>query len=98
MLSYNKRVPFCLSLALNSNCLQNPSLLSSPDFYIKDKKNKKTLNAKASDSFVEAEGIYTGEDMYRILEMGTSGIQMGTRFVATTECDVADAFKNQKHQ
>ena len=30
------------------------------------------LYAKASDSFVEAGGIYTGEDMYRILEMGTS--------------------------
>ena len=30
--------------------------------------------------------------------MGASGIQMGTRFVATTECDAADAFKNQKHQ
>ena len=56
------------------------------------------LYAKASDSFVEAGGIYTGEDMYRILEMGTSSIQMGTRFVTTTECDAADAFKNQKHQ
>ncbi|WP_455906815.1 hypothetical protein [Parabacteroides goldsteinii] len=30
--------------------------------------------------------------------MGTSSIQMGTRFVTTTECDAADAFKNQKHQ
>ena len=56
------------------------------------------LYAKASDSCVEAGGIYTGEDMYRILEMGTSSIQMGTRFVTTTECDAADAFKNQKHQ
>ena len=56
------------------------------------------LYAKASDSFVEAGGIYTGEDMYRILEMGTSSIQMGARFVTTTECDAADAFKNQKHQ
>lgn len=42
---------------------------------------------------IAAGGIYTGEDMYRMLELGASGIQMGTRFVATTECDAADAFK-----
>lgn len=38
-------------------------------------------------------GIYTGEDIYRIMELGAEGVQMGTRFVATEECDAAEAFK-----
>jgi nitronate monooxygenase len=38
-------------------------------------------------------GIYTGEDMYKIMELGASGVQMGTRFVTTEECDASDTFK-----
>src|SRR5574344_1597129 len=38
-------------------------------------------------------GIYTGEDMYRIMELGASGVQMGTRFVTTEACDASDVFK-----
>lgn len=38
-------------------------------------------------------GIYTGEDIYRIMELGAEGVQMGTRFVTTDECDAAPAFK-----
>lgn len=38
-------------------------------------------------------GIYTGEDIYKIMELGAEGVQMGTRFVATEECDAAPAFK-----
>jgi len=39
-------------------------------------------------------GIYTGTDIRRILELGASGVQMATRFVATEECDASPAFKN----
>lgn len=42
---------------------------------------------------IAAGGISTGEDIYRFLKLGASGIQMGTAFVTTTECDAADAFK-----
>ncbi len=38
-------------------------------------------------------GIYTGEDIYRIMELGADGVQMGTRFVTTNECDADPAFK-----
>jgi nitronate monooxygenase len=38
-------------------------------------------------------GIYTGEDMYKIMELGASGVQMGTRFVTTEECDASPVFK-----
>ena len=42
---------------------------------------------------VAAGGIYTGEDIYRFIKMGAAGVQMGTRFVATHECDASDEFK-----
>ena len=38
-------------------------------------------------------GIYSGEDIFKFMELGASGVQMGTRFVATEECDASDAFK-----
>jgi nitronate monooxygenase len=42
---------------------------------------------------IAAGGIYTGEDIHNILELGASGVQMGTRFVTTNECDASQAFK-----
>lgn len=39
-------------------------------------------------------GIYSGEDIYRITQMGAAGVQMATRFVTTVECDASDDFKN----
>lgn len=42
---------------------------------------------------IAAGGIYNGEDIYNYIEWGAAGIQMGTRFVATHECDADDAFK-----
>ncbi len=38
-------------------------------------------------------GIYTGADIKRIMDLGASGVQMATRFVATSECDADPAFK-----
>lgn len=38
-------------------------------------------------------GVYTNEDVNKIIEMGASGVQIGTRFVTTTECDADQAFK-----
>jgi nitronate monooxygenase len=42
---------------------------------------------------VAAGGIYTGEDINNIMKLGASGVQMGTRFVTTNECDASDGFK-----
>lgn len=39
-------------------------------------------------------GVYTGQDAYKYLNMGASGVQMATRFITTVECDASDAFKN----
>jgi len=38
-------------------------------------------------------GIFTGEDLIRMLSLGASGVQMGTRFVCTNECTVSPKFK-----
>lgn len=42
---------------------------------------------------IAAGGIYTGEDISNILKLGASGVQMGTRFVTTDECDASREFK-----
>lgn len=43
---------------------------------------------------IAAGGIYSGEDMFNIIKLGASAVQMGTRFVATEECDASVEFKN----
>jgi nitronate monooxygenase len=43
---------------------------------------------------IAAGGIYSGGDMYQIMNEGASAVQLGTRFVATEECDASDGFKN----
>lgn len=40
-----------------------------------------------------AGGIYTGEDISKFMKLGASGVQMGTRFVTTWECDASAEFK-----
>jgi len=42
---------------------------------------------------IPAGGIFNGKDIRKYLELGAAGVQMGTRFVATHECDADDAFK-----
>jgi len=42
---------------------------------------------------VAAGGIYTGQDINNIMKLGASGVQMGTRFVTTYECDASQDFK-----
>lgn len=42
---------------------------------------------------IAAGGIFTGEDICHFLQLGASGVQMGTRFVATPECDADNNFK-----
>ena len=42
---------------------------------------------------VVAGGIYSKEDMEHYLALGANGVQMGTRFVTTVECDASDSYK-----
>lgn len=42
---------------------------------------------------IAAGGIYTGNDIKDIMKLGASGVQMGTIFVTTEECDASNGFK-----
>jgi len=42
---------------------------------------------------VSAGGIWSREDMLGAFRLGARGVQMGTRFVCTHECDASDEFK-----
>ncbi len=46
-----------------------------------------------SISVIAAGGVYTGADIYKLIQSGAQGVQMATRFVATHECDASTAFK-----
>lgn len=43
---------------------------------------------------IAAGGIFNGNDIARFIRLGAHGVQMGTRFVATYECPIAEEFKN----
>ena len=42
---------------------------------------------------IAAGGIYTGLDIKKIMDLGAAGVQLGTRFVTTHECDASSKFK-----
>jgi nitronate monooxygenase len=78
----------------------NKEQLSSPDYTLEN------ILPEVIDVIVEfrdkheknipviaAGGIYDGADIYRVIQLGASGVQMGTRFVATQECDASNLFK-----
>lgn len=43
---------------------------------------------------IAAGGIYDGKDISKFIKLGASGVQMGTRFVATEECDATLEYKD----
>lgn len=42
---------------------------------------------------IAAGGVFTGADIKKVMDLGASGVQMGTRFVATHESDASPEFK-----
>ena len=42
-----------------------------------------------------AGGIYTSQDIVHYLSLGASGVQIGTRFIATHECDAHPSYKEK---
>jgi NAD(P)H-dependent flavin oxidoreductase YrpB (nitropropane dioxygenase family) len=77
-----------------------PEDIDNPDFAL-----EKIIPevVKVADSYkgekdipvIAAGGIYTGGDIRKFLDMGAAGVQMGTIFVTTKECDASDTFKNE---
>jgi nitronate monooxygenase len=77
-----------------------PEQIDDPDFaleklvtdVIKEAKTAGEENGKTIP-VIAGGGIYTGKDIYNIMKLGADGVQMGTRFVPTEECDASEAFK-----
>jgi NAD(P)H-dependent flavin oxidoreductase YrpB (nitropropane dioxygenase family) len=79
----------------------SPEQLNNPDEYNLEKILLATI--KIIEPFeqkigkkiplIVAGGIYTGSDIAHFLSLGASGVQLGTRFVATHECPVHLSFK-----
>ena len=44
---------------------------------------------------IAAGGIYTGADIHKFLQMGAAGVQMGTRFVMSDECNAHPKLKER---
>ena len=42
---------------------------------------------------IAAGGIWSHEDIVKFMELGADGVQLGTRFALTYECDASDEFK-----
>ena len=42
---------------------------------------------------IAAGGVWDHEDIKKMMELGADGVQMGTRFIGTHECDASDNFK-----
>lgn len=74
--------------------------LNDPDFSL-DKISKEVLEVvKEYETLFQKKipviaggGVYSGEDIGKLLDAGVSAVQMGSRFVATDECDAPDEFK-----
>lgn len=54
----------------------------------------KKISGKINIPVIAAGGIINGNDIGEIMELGADGVQMGSRFVLSKECEVDDKFKN----
>ncbi|HLV10273.1 MAG TPA: nitronate monooxygenase, partial [Halanaerobiales bacterium] len=53
----------------------------------------KTVKEKVKIPVIAAGDVVTPEDIQKMFKMGMDGVQMGTRFLASEESDVSEAFK-----
>ena len=74
--------------------------IDHPDYQLEPLLKTMVNNIGSLETFVgkpipiiAAGGIYTGQDVRRMLALGASGVQMGSRFVTTDECDASETFK-----
>ncbi len=54
---------------------------------------RETLEVTGDIPLFVGGGVFDGHDMAALCKAGASGVQIGTRFIATEECDAADGFK-----
>jgi len=62
-----------------------------PDVLAETKMIKEKYNVTIP--VIAAGGIYDGYDIKHIMDLGVDGVQLGSRFVTTYECDASEKFK-----
>ncbi|MEN8245193.1 MAG: nitronate monooxygenase family protein [Thermodesulfobacteriota bacterium] len=74
--------------------------ITDPDFSLEKLAKEvidivKTIEEESHQAIpvIPAGGIYNGDDIHKFMKLGAAGVQLGTRFVATHECDADNAFK-----
>ena len=53
----------------------------------------KSMGLEGKIPLIAAGGVSSFEDIKRLQDLGASGVQLGTAFAVTTECDASDEFK-----
>ncbi|KKM69556.1 hypothetical protein LCGC14_1449660 [marine sediment metagenome] len=82
-------------LGFSAKELEHPERFRLEDIIIKVIETVKAWANKYKQEIpvIAAGGIYSGEDIVKFLKLGAAGVQMGTRFVCTEECDASNDFK-----
>lgn len=67
-----------------------------PNYQLENLITPIALEAKEWGNFpiIAAGGVWDKNDIEKMISLGASGVQMGTRFIGTFECDASDDFKN----
>ncbi|MGL4913438.1 MAG: NAD(P)H-dependent flavin oxidoreductase [Romboutsia sp.] len=83
-------------LGYNKEELQNIDSIDYDKEFLEILKVAKDYGEKYNKEIpvVAAGGIFTGDDVLKYINLGASGVQVGTKFVATHECDASLNFKN----
>lgn len=83
-------------LGFSKEDFENGSVESLEDIIISTKEVIKPFEEKYGIKIpiIAAGGIHDGHDMARMLEIGSDGVQMATRFIATDECDASQEYKD----
>ncbi len=77
-----------------------PEQLDNPDFCLEKLVSEVLVEVKKYENkyqkripVIAAGGVYNGNDIRKYLKLGASGVQLGTRFAVTHECDADLKFK-----
>ena len=83
-------------LGYNKEELQNIDDIDYDKEFIEILKVAKAYGEKFNKEIpvVAAGGIFTGDDVLKYINLGASGVQVGTKFVGTYECDASQSFKD----
>ena len=78
-------------LGFSAEELENHTAKNNDEIFLEIKETIRDFNIPV---FV-AGGVFTKEDVDHYLGMGAAGVQIGTRFIATEECDAHQTFKEK---